>query len=121
MAARVTSRPLGDLLEALAEGEIRSAAELAVRLGLSRDELETLLHHLAALGLVARRTAPSPGPCPVAGPSPACSACPGAPRCPVAPACGPGATPALRAWVLTERGRSLARARLSGRDGQPAG
>lgn len=119
MAAGVTSRPLGELLEALAEGELRSSAELAVRLGLSRDELEILLHHLAALGLVAQRTTPAPGPCGLTGPSPACSACPGAPRCPVAGASGPGAAPALRAWVLTERGRSLARARSSGRDRQP--
>lgn len=114
MATGVTRRPLGELLEALAEGEPRSHVELAARLDLGRDELEDLLRHLAALGLVAHRPIEAPDPCGLGAPSPACSPCPGAPRCPAAAASGSRVAPMLRVWVLTERGRCLARARSAG-------
>ena len=108
MACGLRRHALGEVLTALAGGGGRSSAELAGRLGLSRDELENLLHHLASLGL-AQQTQAGQGFCGTAGDSRACSACPGSGICPLAGRPGSTAIPRARRWVLTERGRSLAR------------
>jgi len=83
---------LRELMRMMAEGQVGSEAELANRLGVSAGLVEQMLEDLTRKGYLNRF-----GDLCVAG----CKACPLSGRC--------GGEPAIKGWILTEKGRKAAR------------
>ena len=90
---------LKTVLQEIYAGRARSHAELAQRLGFSEGMLMQMIAELVRKGYLAPVAARTGGG--------GCSGCGSAKRCPVA---RPDRAPTSRQWVLTAKGRNVARA-----------
>lgn len=82
---------LDTLLHMIAEGGVRSQAELANKLGIGRELLEQMLEELQRMGYLAPVAGTRAGECP---------------ECPLLNICTAGSSP--RVYALTEKGARLA-------------